>query len=154
MAYLDVITLTQAKSYLRVDDGLTADDENITRMIKSALAYVENFTDILVYARDIPVLLKDSSARVYKYPINSEVTADLTKTYHPLYTTFCTDDIDLDYITLNLGYTLPADVPTQLLDAAYEVIDLLYYGKETGRTMQDLSAFTIDSLNQNKRFLI
>ena len=51
MAYLDVITLADAKSYLRVDDTLTDDDAQISRMIKSALSTIEKRTNVLVYAR-------------------------------------------------------------------------------------------------------
>ena len=36
MAYLDVIPLVDAKVYLRIDDDLTEDDNQIIRMIKGS----------------------------------------------------------------------------------------------------------------------
>ena len=89
MAYINVITLADAKNYLRIDDTLTEDDAQITRMIKAALSYVENYTGHLVYARDKDYRLIDGKVTVYDYPINSEVTVDLdveNKTLHKNYT--------------------------------------------------------------------
>ena len=48
MSYLTVIPLADAKAYLKVED--TATDDEITRMIKSSLAYLEKRTNILVYS--------------------------------------------------------------------------------------------------------
>ena len=69
MAYLDVITLATAKNYLGVDTSMTEDDADITKMIKGALRYVEEFTNVLVYARDKDYLFQDCEVRVYDHPI-------------------------------------------------------------------------------------
>ena len=52
MAYIDIIPLADAKVYLRIDDTLTEDDAQITRMINGALSYVERYTSHILYARD------------------------------------------------------------------------------------------------------
>lgn len=151
MAYINVITLADAKNYLRIDDTLTEDDAQITRMIKAALSYVENYTGHLVYARDKDYRLIDGKVTVYDYPINSEVTVDLdveNKTLHKNYTLGTSNDL----ITLNVGYA--SDVPDELLEAAYEIIDIYYYGKESGKTMADLSPLSRQGLDQYKRFII
>lgn len=153
MAYIDVITLADAKLYLRVDDTLTEDDAQITRMINAALSYVEKYTNVIVFARDKEYRTTDGCVRVYDYPINSEVTADLTAFSKTLYTnyTFSTSN---DLIELNVGYVDTADIPQEVIEAAYEIIDIYYYGKESGKTMADLSPMSRQGLDQFKRFLM
>ena len=153
MAYLDVITLADAKLYLRVDDTLTEDDAQITRMINAALSYVEKYTNVIVFARDKEYRTTSGCVRVYDYPINSEVTADLVVENKTLYTNYQLG-ITNDLIELNVGYALVADIPQELLEAAYEIIDIYYYGKESGKTMADLSPMSRQGLDQFKRFLM
>ena len=156
MAYLDVISLETAKNYLRVDD--TADDASITRMIKSALSYVERETNIKVYQRNLTYLMQYGVAYVYDYPIDSVVSpADydndntVRKEKYNIYN-YGSKTIDL---TLNVGYSDPADVPTELIEVALEIVDLLYYQHETGKTIEkDLSQLSKDILFDYKRFLI
>ena len=152
MAYLDVITLADAKVYLRIDDTLTEDDTQITRMINAALSYVENYTNHILFARDKEYRLIDGCVRVYDNPINSEVTADLISENKTLYTNY-TLGITNDLIELNVGYDV-ADIPQELIEAAYEIIDIYYYGKESGKTMADLSPMSRQGLNQYKRFIL
>jgi hypothetical protein len=151
MAYIDVITLADAKLYLRVDDTLTEDDAQITRMINAALSYVENYTNHIVFARDKEYRLIDGCVRVYDYPINSEVTADLISENKTLYTNYTLGSTN-DLISLNVGYA--SDVPDELIEAAYEIIDIYYYGKESGKTMADLSPMSRQGLDQYKRFIL
>jgi hypothetical protein len=158
MAYIDVISLATAKNHLRVDSTLTADDTAITRMITSALRYVERETNILVYQRDKTYLMEDGCIYVYDYPINDVVTpADyddddtVQKQNYSIYN-YGSDTIDF---TLDVGYVDPADVPEDLIEVALEIIDLMYYSHETGKTVnKDLSALSRDTLNTYKRFLI
>ena len=152
--YLDVISLQTAKNYLGVDDSLIEDDNDITRMIKSALEYVEEFTNVLVCARDKDYLLQDCIKRVYDYPINTLNTpTDAVATLRPLYTSYSVSDSDLDFINLNVGYTDPNDVPSKLIDVALEKIELMYYGeKERGAAKKQLSELSMNNLYQSKRF--
>lgn len=153
MAYLDVISLAEAKVYLRIDDTLNDDDNQITRMINAALSYVEKYTGHLVYDRNVKYRLIDGEVRVYDYPVNSEVTTELTsenKTLHTIYKKGSSND----EIELNVGYAVAANVPQELVEAAYEIIDIYYYGKENGKTMADLSPMSRQALDQNKRFLV
>ena len=153
MAYTDVITLADAKLYLRIDDTLTDDDAQITRMISSALSYVEKWTNVLVYARNKDYLIVDGIIRVYDYPINSVVSpdeADMTITRKTLYTIYeYNTDTDL---TLNVGYANPDDVPQELKDVALEIIDNMYYRNDWKN--MGLSPLSIDILNKHKRFII
>jgi len=155
MAYLDVISLEEAKVYLRVDDTLTEDNTSITRMINGALEYVEKWTNVLVFDRTVTYLMIDGMVSVYDGPINSltsPTTAEVTR--KTLYNIYClgTDTIDLK---LNVGHTNTSDIPQGLIDVAYEIIDLMYYEHETGKTIKkDLSSLSKDILNQHKRFIL
>jgi hypothetical protein len=155
MAYTDVITLSDAKVYLRVDDTLTEDDAQITRMINASLAYVEKWTNIMVFARLKTYVMVDGCVRVYDYPINSLIDpVDAEVVQKTLYTTYTygTDTIDL---SLNVGYVDPVDVPSDLLEVALEIIDLMYYEHESGKTVtKDLSSLSISVLDANKRFYL
>ena len=152
MAYIDVITLPDAKVYLRVDDDLTEDDTQITRMINGALSYIEQYTNIYFYARDKSYNVIDSCVKVYDYPINSEVseyTEKETLTLHTNYTT------DLDTFTLNIGYTDNDDIPQELLEVAYTMIKSMYYEKESNKSILDsLDTLSMMTLNQYKRFIL
>jgi hypothetical protein len=153
MSYIDIIPLADAKIYLRIDDTLTEDNAQITRMINAALSYVEKYTNHVLFAQNKEYRLIDGCVRVYDHPINSEVTDDLiveNKTLHTNYELGTTNDL----IELNVGYALPADVPQELIEVAYEIIDIYYYGKESGKTMANISPLSRDMLNQYKRFIM
>lgn len=157
MAYLDVISLAEAKEYLRIDDTLTDDDNQITRMISSALAFIERWTGVYVYAREKTYTMVDGSVYVYDYPINSITSpaeADMDNTQKTLYKIFCYGSETSDLV-LNIGHLLPSSVPLELIDVAYEIIDILYYGNEKGKKIEQmLSPISLDMLNQHRRFLV
>ena len=67
MAFTDVVTLAEAKSYLRVDDGFTEDDSLITLLINVAGDYLEKYTNHLLYARDKTYQFWDGCVRLRKY---------------------------------------------------------------------------------------
>ena len=73
MAYLTVIPLADAKTYLGVDD--TSRDAEITRMIEAALALLEKRTNHIMVVGNKDYFYEDGCVRVYDYPIN---TADNT----------------------------------------------------------------------------
>ena len=153
MAYIDVITLAEAKVYLRVDDTLTEDDNQIIRMINSALKYVEDVTNVMMFDRNKSYRLIDGCVSVYDAPINSEVTADLVVENKTLYTNyqFGTEN---DLIELNVGYEKATDIPQELISVSFELIDIFYYAKETGKGIAALSPLAMDILNRNKRFIL
>tara|TARA_R110000803_G_scaffold63443_2_gene124116 strand:- start:991 stop:1464 length:474 start_codon:yes stop_codon:yes gene_type:complete len=157
MAFIDVITLAQAKEYLRVDDDLTEDNASITIMINTALKYVEDYTNVLVYARNVNYRFINGCKNVYTYPINSAVSpvlADMTVKNYTLYTSYSYGS-DNTVLTLNVGHLLPADVPDDLRSVALEMIDLLYYEHESGKSFpKDVSSLSKAILDQSKRFII
>lgn len=157
MAYIDVITLAQAKEYLRVDDDLTEDDAAINIMINSALAYIEKETRVFVFARDIDYRFINGCITIYDAPINSAVLpieADLTIKNYTLYDTYAFESSNT-VLTLNVGHVLPANVPDEVRTVALKIIDLLYYEKDTGKSFpDDMDSITRLMLGQLKRFVI
>jgi hypothetical protein len=156
MAYLDVISLADAKNYLRVDDTLTDDDTQISRMIKSALSTIEKRTNVLVYARSKNYLFQDYCVRVYDFPINaltSPTDAEVeNKELHTNYEASKTTDVTL---VLNVGYVDPLDVPYELIDCALQYVKYLYYEAETDKANKGMLPLWLqDMINQNKRFII
>lgn len=157
MAYLDVISLEQAKNYLRVDDTLTTDDNAIQRTIAGALSYVEQCTNVLVYDRQKDYLMIDGCVTVYDAPINGIVsptpTTDVDVEQKTLHTNYVYGSTTTT-LSLNVGYENSANVPQDLIEVAYEIIDLMYYEHETGKDYRkDLTSLSKDILNKHKRFL-
>jgi len=154
MAYINVITLSDAKIYLRIDDTLSEDDTQITRMINAALSYIERYTNVYVFAREKDFVVVNNCIRIYAAPINDLVSPiDAISDIKTLYTTYTTD-LSEDVLTLNVGYVDPNDVPDALKEVALEMIDLLYYEHETGKSFtKDISSLSREILNSYKRFL-
>jgi len=157
MAYLDIIPLADAKVYLRIDDTLTDDDAQITRMIKGALSFVERSTNVMLFAREKTYRFINGVVSVYDSPINSITTPtdDLTSETKTLYTNYCYSVGDNSLLTLNVGYADLTDIPQELIEVAYEVIELMYYEKQTNKSHLDsLSSLSTMILNNYKRFIL
>lgn len=153
MSYLNVISLADAKLELKIDDTQTEDDSIITRAINTALAHIERHTNILVYAREKSYRVTDYCIDVYDSPINSLTTpTDATVVVKALKSTYTLKDQNA-VLTLNVGYASPGDVPQDLINVAYEMIDAIYSGREERKATINLSAIGIDIINQNRRFV-
>tara|TARA_R110000851_G_scaffold72395_1_gene160411 strand:- start:204 stop:674 length:471 start_codon:yes stop_codon:yes gene_type:complete len=156
MAYLDIITLAEAKTYLRIDDTLTEDDAQITRMIKASLSQVERATNYILFARAKSYVVENLSVNVYDFPINSLTTpTTATSVEKSIYTTYSTIVATDLKVVLNVGYVTPSDVPSDLVEVAFEMIDLMYYSPETGKSIKsNLSELSKMVLSNYKRFFI
>lgn len=155
MAYIDVLPLATAKNYLRLDDSLVDDDAAITRMIKSALSYIERYTNVYVYARNKTYILDDDNfVRVYDFPINSVVTVDYERKDRYNYSNFILTGEDTSLV-LNVGYTDPTDVPSELIDIALQYVKYLYYEAETNTNNNGVvPKWLNDMLFSHKRFIL
>ena len=161
MAYIDLITLAEAKNFLRIDDTLTEDDNYITRLISSAFSWIEKRTNVMVYARDKNFDVTDGEARIYDYPINTDLSTVAGYTFHKkgLYYLVCADDTETTEITLNVGEVYPTKVSQELIEVAYEIIDFYYYKakdeKNKGKTLEEsLSPMSMEFINVNRRFIL
>lgn len=151
MAYIDVITLERAKNYLRIDPDLTEDDAEITSMINASLRYVEQRTRHFMYARDI-VYSGSCQVKVYDYPINLVVAPtdplpwSLTRSLYTIYP-------DNKTVTLNVGYTDPANVPDIFIQSALQMIKVWYYEAEKQVNSQMIPISVTEALDVEKRFI-
>jgi hypothetical protein len=156
MAYIDVLTLAQTKTFLRIDDTLSDDDAQITQMIKSALSTIERRTNVLVYARSKSYLFQDYEVRVYDFPINSLTSpSDAVLVEKELHSNYSTNNSANLKLVLNVGYTDPLDVPSELIDAALQLVKYMYYEAETNTASKGNIPYWIqEMINQHKRFII
>ena len=149
MAYLDVITLVQAKNYLKIDDGLTDDDALIETMIKAAFRYIEKRTNHLVYARDI-VYNGACQVKVYDYPINAVIAPlNAFKVDYSMFTCYANDK----QVELNVGYLTPDLVPEDIIVSAYEMLSVWYYNSEKQVNSTLIPESVNEVLDLYKRFL-
>ena len=152
MNYLDIIPLTDAKTYLRLDDTLTEDDSQIQRMIRVALSYIEQYTNVILFEREKTYNVSNGCVKVYDFPINSEVITEFTKEVKSLYTNYYTNESEL---VLSVGYDNIENIPQELIEVAYTLIKSMYYEKENNKTILDgLDSLSTMTLNQYKRFIL
>ena len=156
MSYLNVITLEEAKNYLRVDDTLTEDDNRISSMIKASLSMIERRTNILVYARSKNYLFQNYCVKVYDYPINTLITpTDATEIEMELYSIFETNNSENKKLTLNVGYETVSEVPNEIIECALEYVKYLYYDSENNNGKSNEIPYYIQNMiNEMKRFII
>jgi hypothetical protein len=123
MAYIEVISLEDAKAYLGVDD--TARDAEIERMIDSALSYVEEHSSHVMFERDKTYYYRNGKVSVYDFPINT-VPTGVTEYKYKGYSTFCPAEATDKSVTLNVGYSDPAEIPYPLMEAGYVMLGHLF----------------------------
>jgi len=147
MSYILVIPIATVKNHLRIDLDFNRDDDAIERMIESALELVEQNTNHILYARDKTYyrLVDNDRIVVFDFPINTNDT-DVTALHYSLRKEYVADEI-----TLNVGYVLPADVPSPLIEAALMIIENWYYEAENKADIPE-RANTI--LFNYKRFIV
>ena len=147
MSYISVIPIATVKNHLRIDLDFTRDDDAIERMIESALELVEQNTNHILYARDKTYYKTVDNDRivVFDFPINVN-NSDVTALHYSLRKEYVADEI-----TLNVGYVLPADVPSPLIEAALMIIENWYYEAENKANIPE-RANTI--LFNYKRFIV
>jgi hypothetical protein len=150
--YTDVISLEQAKLYLKIDDGQTVTDDEITGMINSALSFIEKRTNHIFKTRD-KVYFKDCAlvqqVKVYDYPIDNTET-EFEIIYRPLYAIVPTVN---NTVTLTTGYTSVEDIPSELIDSALQLINFWFYNSETKNAMNSVPDFVLSNIDVNRRFL-
>ena len=154
MDYLDVITLQDAKDYLRIDDTLTQDDRRISYMIKASLSIIEKRTNIIVFPRDITYSFTEYCLRVYDFPINTNttITEDFGVITRELYSIFHGVN-NSDKLTLNVGYENVDDIPSELIECALVYVDYLYNGNETSNSAK-IPDYINEMIDNLKRFIM
>lgn len=151
MSYLTVISLAEAKQYLRVDDGFTADDALITMLINTVSENVERYTNHILYSRNKKYFVPATGLRVYDYPITATVSGHVPDSEAPSHVCYITSDSEVE---LTVGYADPADVPATLKLAILEGINTMYNGNDNDGGSTALGAEFWARIQPFKRFVI
>lgn len=134
MTALDLISLEEAKIFLRVD--FTDDDSLITDLIYSAVETVENKTNQRLYQREITVKTYED-VTIYDEPLNSivgvvdedDAAVDYTTHYGFNTDVFFDECEKLKTLTLDVGYATDA-CPVSLKLACKAIIDYKYNNRQ------------------------
>lgn len=149
--YLNIISLAQAKLYLKVDELQTVTDDEIMAMIAGSLSFVEKQTCHIMYPREKNYysLTGYDTVNVYDYPIDN-TTNPLVITYKPGYAIVPTID---GMVTLTVGYADATAIPPELIEAALQILKVWYYESETQTNSTLLPLSVKQALETNKRFV-
>jgi len=149
--YIDVISLAQAKLYLKIDALQTETDAEITSMIKSSLSFIEKRTGHIFKTRNKTYYscALVNSVIVYDYPIDNALTL-LDIQYRQ--TNAIVPTIDGSVI-LTLGYSNIDDVPNELIDAALQLIKVWFYESETQSNSTLIPLSVMQAIDVNRRFV-
>ena len=125
MTYNYILPLATVKNYLRLDNSFTADDQDIERMVRSALSFIEKQTGYVLQLRE-NVTYKRAYCGfidIYDYPVI--YSGNLTRLDYAGKVRF-----DADEVTVNLGYENVDDIPSALIDCALQMIKVWYFEAE------------------------
>jgi hypothetical protein len=148
MSYLSIITLAQAKRYLRIDEDQNETDDEIISMIEGSLSFIEKRTNHILYPRD-RTYYADSIANVYDFPINT-IPSTSVQLIYSTYSAITTLD---KVVVLNIGYSNVANIPEELRQAAFQMLKVFYFEaeKQVNTTLIPESVLMI--LDINKRYI-
>ena len=143
MDQLNVVSLAQAKMWLRVDLDYDYEDGLITALIKSAVNQVEQYTMQVLWQRTITEISDiNGSLRLFNYPIISveEVydknfdVVDFEIVDTQLYTDVICNRAGFNTVTYVAGYDWNydggSDVPDDIETAIKEMITYLYENRD------------------------
>jgi hypothetical protein len=121
---LSIISLEQAKEFLVID--FPDRDEEITRNIKSAISYIERYTNVMTYEREKSYTLTGCSLEIYDAPISLITTVSMVKHNVLSITVFGKSG---DTVLATVGHNNIDDIPEDLISAAYILISYLTENK-------------------------
>ena len=158
--YIDLVTVLEAKSYLRIDASNTDSDVELAVMIGSACNLIENYTQVYLRPRDeVYYFNSEGYIRLYPKPVNSielPVTAtDYDESIKQLYRLYSRNNSSLESMTFNLGYDDTADVKPIFKTAILETVKLWFYGSEDEAVLKGgyLPNSVMAILSSERRFI-
>ena len=157
MEYTEIISVQDAKNYLRIDEADESENKSIELMIGAAFKYIEKETNILFKDRDKDYAMLDYCVRVYDHPINEVLSPldDLIVEHRGLYSIFLDSSRKTTNLKLNVGYSTPENISEDLILIAYKLIEITYYQKDVqGGAKTALSNEDRNTLFQHKRFIL
>jgi len=143
MDQLNVVSLSQAKLWLRLDLDYEYEDGLITALIKSAVNQVEQYTLQVLWQRTITEITDiTGNLRLFNYPIISvenvydknldDLDFEIVDTQH--YTEVITNRAGFNAVTYVAGYDWNydggSDVPDDIETAIKEMITYLYENRD------------------------
>jgi uncharacterized phiE125 gp8 family phage protein len=143
MDQLNVVSLDQAKLWLRVDLDYDYEDTLITALIKSAVNQVEQYTLQVLWQRSITEITdRSGNLKIYNYPIiavEDVVNKDFEDVNFEIeesqwYTNVITNQAGFNTVTYVAGYDWNydggSDVPDDIETAIKEMITYLYENRD------------------------
>jgi uncharacterized phiE125 gp8 family phage protein len=143
MDQLNVVSLDQAKLWLRVDLDYDYEDTLITALIKSAVNQVEQYTMQVLWQRSITEITdRSGNLKIYNYPIiavEDVVNKDFEDVNFEIeesqwYTQVITNQAGFNTVTYVAGYDWNydggSDVPDDIETAIKEMITYLYENRD------------------------
>lgn len=140
MDELDVISLDDAKDHLVVDLTDIYYDKQITGLIKTAIALVEQYTGYRLYERDETINMLSYCENITTYPItiNNVIQNEIEQLY---IVRFSSLSINVEcqswcnsIINVTVGYSDPTLIPHPLISASYKMITYLFENKDAYST--------------------
>lgn len=150
-----MITLAEAKLYLRIEDSDAALDAEIQSMIDAAFAYLDKKTNVVSSPRDKRYFPTSDDGcggdlRIYDFPINSITGGHPSEEKNGYTIVHSAGEI----VTANVGYTDPADYPEPLNQSALQLIKYWYYESEKKINDQMIPDGVHRVIDLYKRFII
>ena len=152
MSYLSVISVEQARNWLSA-----VDDDGLDRLIKAAIDWVENYTSYRLYQRveTIPNSRCEQSIAWYPIIISGVTYQDGSAAKYEKYVLPTKLKIKCPWnsiISLQTGYTSPADIPGPLVEACYKLITYLSENRDMYQVGMPTDVQML--INQYRRALI
>lgn len=148
-SYLDVISLEQAKLYLKIDSLQTETDNEITSMINSSLSFIEKRTGHILKTKTKTFYscALVESVIVYEYPIIDAPSGTQIRQLNSIVPTVNGS------VSLELGYADVDDIPNELIDAALQLLKVWFYESETQSNTSLIPLSVMQAIDVNRRFI-
>lgn len=158
--YIDIVSLAQIKTYLRIDDTGTTLNDELTVMIDAACLLIEQSTNHILKPKTKTIQSVNRCIYVYDTPISAVTVPSDAEDYKEikrgLYSIFTLNDLttDQDYYTLeyDCGYDDTDDVPETIKQAIKETVRVWFYAAES-RNIGALPESAMQMIHPLKRFL-
>lgn len=155
--YENILSLEDAKRYLRLDSDFTADDCDIEMMIESAFDFISKHTNYIFSPREKTYNAMKGWYQgcepicIFDYPINTTEFGDKVPLYYSGFVKF----LNTESITLNVGFASKSDdnFPTPLLMCAKQMISVYYYQAEKNVDNTLMPPNIMDTIDTYRRFI-
>ena len=147
--YIDVISLEQAKLYLKIDSMQTETDSEITSMINSSLSFIEKRTGHIFKTKSKTYYSTPcvSSVVVWDYPIFEAPEGTVFRQSNAIVPTVSGS------VILTLGYENSEEIPSELIDAALQLLKVWFYESETQQNSSLIPLSVMQAIDINRRFV-